>query len=85
MAKDKKKIKGKEEFDIGDRVVAKVSKRGSSEPSFCRVGEVMTVDKIEKTKAGIIYVCTMDGYRFSRDELMSPEEYLAQCGVNTKK
>lgn len=64
-------------FNIGDSVITKVSKRGSYEPSFCRVNEKMTVDGIEKHGSVIHYICGFDGYDFTEDELMSVDEYKA--------
>lgn len=66
----------KAKYNIGQKVVATVSKRGSYEPSWCSVGEIMTVDSIERRPDGnYTYVCSMDGYRFAEDEIMTTREY----------
>lgn len=59
----------KPKYNIDDTVVAKISVRGSSEPSFCHVGESMVIRKVEKTPKGFCYTCGYDGYELMEDEI----------------
>ena len=64
----------KHKFDIGDTVYNKVERKGSYEPSICRVMSKLTVDGVKKYKDSFKYICDYDGYEFMEDELMSREE-----------
>ena len=63
-------------FNIGDKVVNKVQRIGSFEPSKCQEYSIIQVVGTIKSGDSVIYVCTMDGYEFKEDELMSLEEYI---------
>ena len=58
-------------FDIGQIVVNKVKRIGSYEPSTCQPFTKLTVDEVRKRGDRFEYVCTMDGYVFAEDELMT--------------
>lgn len=62
-------------FEIGQAVVNKVERIGSYEPSTCQPFTKLTVDEVRKRGDGFEYVCTMDGYVFTEDELMTLEDY----------
>lgn len=62
-------------FDIGQIVVNKVKRIGSYEPSTCQPFTKLTVDEVRKKGDRFEYICTMDGYVFTEDELMTLEDY----------
>ena len=65
----------KARFQIGDKVVNKVSKRGSYEPSILSPFSIIEVEKVEKMNDDFLYTCEYDGYKFSENELFSLQEY----------
>lgn len=70
-------FKKKNKFNIGDKVVNKVYKRGSYEPSILNPWNVIVVESIKKQGDKYFYICGFDGYKFLEDELMSVKEYVA--------
>lgn len=70
-------FKKKNKFNIGDKVVNKVYKRGSYEPSILNPWNVIVVESIKKQGDTYLYICGFDGYEFLEDELMSVKEYVA--------
>lgn len=73
---EENRMGNKAKFDIGDVVYNKVERMGSYEPSLCRPYSRLEIDEIKKRPNGTFeYVCTIDGYTFKENELMSKEEY----------
>ena len=70
-------FKKKNKFNIGDKVVNKVRKRGSYEPSILNPYNVVIVEAVQKQGDAYLYICGYDGYQFLENELMSVKEYAA--------
>lgn len=72
---DDNMFKKKNKFNIGDKVVNKVYKRGSYEPSTLNPWNVVIVEAFEQQGDTYLYTCGYDGYQFLENELMSVQEY----------
>lgn len=66
----------KPKFQVGDYVSNKVSKKGSYEPSICNPYTRLEINAIRKSGNTFVYTCGFDGYEFTEDELLSPNEYV---------
>lgn len=63
-------------FDIGDVVYNKVERWGSYEPSVCHPYTRLKIDEVKRRANGDFeYICTIDGYTFKENELMSEKKY----------
>lgn len=75
IEKNKEEKPMKPKFGIGQDVYCTVAKRGSYEPSVCDAYTRHNITSIESTADGFIYVCGINGYRFTESELISVGEY----------
>lgn len=70
----------KPKFNIGDIVYPKVRRRGSAEPSYCHIGEMLTIKSVTLYGDHFVYTCGYDCYEFHENELMTAEEYILNKG-----